>query len=168
MKNSVNKNNPAWQKVLLSRQRHRPQAQDYIDHLFDSFIELHGDRVGGDDPALIGGIATLDGIPVTIIAQQKGHSIAEIKKRKNGMVSPEGYRKSQRLMAQAQKFKRPIITFVDTPGAFAGIGAEEKGQASAIATSLFAMANLKVPVLTIIINQGGSGGALAIAVANEI
>ena len=158
----------AWDTVLLSRKADRPAATDYIDAIFDDFMEFHGDRYFRDDGAVVGGIAAFCGIPVTVIGQQKGKNTKENIKRNFGMPSPEGYRKALRLMKQADKFGRPIICFVDTPGAFCGLEAEERGQGEAIARNLFEMADLKVPVLSIVIGEGGSGGALAMAVANEV
>lgn len=158
----------AWDHVLLSRQSDRPTALDYITRLFPDFMELHGDRCYGDDGAIIGGIATFHGKPVTVIGQQKGKTTKENLKYNFGMPSPEGYRKALRLMKQAETFGRPVICFVDTPGAFCGIEAEERGQGEAIARNLFEMADLKVPVLSIVIGEGGSGGALAVAVANQV
>lgn len=158
----------AWETVTLSRKANRPVASDYIQAIFDDFIELHGDRYYGDDGAVIGGIATFKGMPVTVIGQQKGKNTKENIKRNFGMPSPEGYRKALRLMKQAEDFQRPIICFIDTPGAFCGIEAEERGQGEAIARNLFEMSKLTVPVLSIVIGEGGSGGALALAVANEV
>ncbi|MDD3254020.1 MAG: acetyl-CoA carboxylase carboxyltransferase subunit alpha [Lachnospiraceae bacterium] len=158
----------AWDTVQLSRSGGRPVAADYIEHIFDDFIEFHGDRYFGDDGAIVGGIATFHGMPVTVIGQQKGRTIKENIKRNFGMPSPEGYRKALRLMKQAETFGRPIVCFVDTPGAFCGLEAEERGQGEAIARNLFEMASLTVPVLSIVIGEGASGGALAIAVANEV
>lgn len=158
----------AWDTVQLSRKSDRPVALDYIDQIFDDFMEFHGDRYFGDDGAIVGGIATFQGMPVTVIGQQKGKTTKENLKRNFGMPSPEGYRKALRLMKQADTFGRPIICFVDTPGAFCGIEAEERGQGEAIARNLFEMADLKVPVLSVVIGEGGSGGALAMAVANEV
>ena len=159
---------PAWDRVMTARSAERPTALDYINEIFDDFIELHGDRHYGDDGATVGGIAYLDGCPVTVIGQQKGRTTRENIQRNFGMPSPEGYRKALRLMKQAEKFHRPIINFVDTPGAYPGLEAEEHGQGEAIARNLFEMAALKVPVLSIVIGEGGSGGALALAVANEV
>lgn len=159
---------PAWERVMTARSAERPTALDYIDEIFDDFQEFHGDRHYGDDGATVGGIAYLDGCPVTVIGQQKGRTTRENIKRNFGMPSPEGYRKALRLMKQAEKFGRPIINFVDTPGAYPGLEAEEHGQGEAIARNLFEMASLKVPVLSIVIGEGGSGGALALAVANEV
>lgn len=158
----------AWDHVLLSRRADRLTALDYIQTIFDDFMEFHGDRYYGDDGAVVGGIATFYGIPVTAIGQQKGKNTKDNIKRNFGMPLPEGYRKALRLMKQAEDFKRPVICFVDTPGAFCGIEAEERGQGEAIARNLFQMSDLKVPILSIIIGEGGSGGALAMAVANEV
>ncbi|MCI6886019.1 MAG: acetyl-CoA carboxylase, carboxyltransferase subunit beta [Lachnospiraceae bacterium] len=158
----------AWDTVILSRSAGRPVATDYIHAIFDGFMEFHGDRYFGDDGAIVGGIAMFHGMPVTVIGQQKGKNTKDNIKRNFGMPSPEGYRKALRLMKQAETFGRPIICFVDTPGAFCGLEAEERGQGEAIARNLFEMADLKVPVLSIVIGEGGSGGALAMAVANEV
>lgn len=168
MKNNVYANLTPMDKLTLSRMIERPTALDYIERIFDSFIELHGDRQFRDDPCIIGGIAKLNGIPVTVIGQQKGRNIKENVKRNFGMPNPEGYRKALRFMKQAEKFNRPVICFVDTPGAYPGIGAEERGQGEAIARNLMEMSNLKVPIITIVIGEGGSGGALAMSVADEI
>lgn len=158
----------AWNTVLQSRSADRLVASNYIEALFEGFTEMHGDRLFGDDGAVIGGIATFYGMPVTVIGQEKGKTTKDNLIRNFGMPSPEGYRKALRLMKQAEKFNRPIICFVDTPGAFCGLEAEERGQGEAIARNLFEMSDLKVPVLTIVIGEGGSGGALALAVANEV
>lgn len=158
----------AWERVTISRKNDRPVGQDYIRTLFSDLLEFHGDRCYGDDPAIIGGIARFAGIPVTVIAQVKGKSTKENVAHHFGMPSPEGYRKALRLMKQAEKFKRPILLFVDTPGAFCGIEAEERGQGEAIARNLFAMSSMKVPILSVVIGEGGSGGALALAVADEV
>lgn len=158
----------AWERVTISRKNDRPVGQDYIRTLFSDFLEFHGDRCYGDDPAIIGGIARFAGIPVTVIAQAKGKSTKENVAHHFGMPSPEGYRKALHLMKQAEKFKRPILLFVDTPGAFCGIEAEERGQGEAIARNLFEMSSMKVPVLSVVIGEGGSGGALALAVADEV
>lgn len=157
-----------WDRVQLARKANRYTALDYIEQIFDDFTEFHGDRLYGDDNAIVAGIAYYKGIPVTIIAEQKGRNTKDNIKRNFGMPNPEGYRKALRLMKQAEKFKRPIICFVDTPGAYCGLGAEERGQGEAIARNLMEMSDLKVPVLSIIIGEGGSGGALALAVANEV
>ena len=158
----------AWEKVKAVRKVERPQAFDYMEHIFDFFVESHGDRAFRDDPAIVGGLAFLDGQPVTVIAEHKGKDIKECQRRNFGMPMPEGYRKALRLMKQAEKFNRPIISFVNTAGAFCGIEAEERGQGEAIARNLREMAALKVPVLCIFIGEGGSGGALATAVGNEV
>lgn len=158
----------AWERVQISRSAERPAALDYMQEIFTDFIELHGDRGFRDDGAIVGGIALLDGQPVTVIGQQKGKTTKENITRNFGMASPEGYRKALRLMKQAEKFARPIITFVDTPGAACGIGAEERGQGEAIARNLMEMSGLQVPVLSIVIGEGGSGGALGLAVADEV
>lgn len=158
----------AWEHVKLARDKERPTGKDYIQYLFTDFIEMHGDRCYGDDKAVIGGIALFDGQPVTVIVQEKGHGTKGNIAHNFGMVSPEGYRKSLRLMKQAEKFSRPLICFVDTPGAFCGLEAEERGQGEAIARNLYEMSGLKVPVLSIVIGEGGSGGALALAVADEV
>ena len=158
----------AWDSVLLSRRPDRPTAKDYIDRMFSFFLELHGDRLSGDDGAIVGGIANYYGKPVMVVAEQKGKSIKENKIRNFGMPNPSGYRKVLRLMKHANKFNMPIICIVDTPGAFCGIEAEEKGQAEAIARALFEMSDMTVPILSVVIGEGGSGGALALAVANEV
>ncbi len=158
----------AWDTVLISRKADRPTALDYIHGLFDDFIEFHGDRYFKDDGAIVGGIAFFHGIPVTVIGQAKGKNTKDNIKRNFGMPSPDGYRKALRLMKEAETFGRPIICFVDTPGAFCGLEAEERGQGEAIARNLFEMSSLKVPVLSIVIGEGGSGGALAMATANEV
>ena len=158
----------AWDRVQRSREKGRPSGQDYIDRLFTDFVELHGDRYYKDDPAVVGGIADFQGRTVTVIAQCKGKTTKENLERNFAMPSPEGYRKALRLMKQAEKFHRPVICFVDTPGAFCGMEAEERGQGEAIARNLFEMSGLKVPILSIVIGEGGSGGALALAVADEV
>ena len=158
----------AWERVCRSRSKERPVGKDYIDILFEDFVELHGDRYYRDDPAIIGGIAYFQGICVTVIAQAKGRTTKENLERNFAMPSPEGYRKARRLMKQAEKFHRPGINFVDTPGAFCGMEAEERGQGEAIARNLFELSGLKVPVLSVVIGEGGSGGALALAVADEV
>lgn len=163
-----NSGKSAWDTVQLSRSADRPVASDYINAIFDDFIEFHGDRYYGDDGAIIGGVAMFGDMPVTVIGQQKGKTTKENIKRNFGMPSPEGYRKALRLMKQAETFHRPIICFVDTPGAYCGIEAEERGQGEAIARNLFEMAALTVPTLSIVIGEGGSGGALAMAVGNEV
>ncbi len=154
--------------VKLARAQERWTALDYIDELFDHFIELHGDRNFGDDPAIIGGIATLNNQAITVIGVQKGRNLAENLKRNFGAPHPEGYRKALRLMKQAEKFHRPIVLFVNTAGAFCGVEAEERGEGESIARNLFEMSDLKVPILSIIIGEGGSGGALALGLADEV
>ena len=157
-----------WEHVQLARAKTRPTGKDYIEALFDDFMEFHGDRHCGDDPAVIGGVAFFHGKPVTVLAQEKGEGTRENIARNFGMVSPEGFWKSLRLMQQAEKFHRPVICLVDTPGAFCGLEAEERGQGEAIAKNLYTLAGLTVPVLSIVIGEGGSGGALAFAVADEV
>lgn len=158
----------AFETVKLARKLSRPNAKEYIDYIFNDFIELHGDRGYKDDKAVIGGIGLLDYQPVTIIGIQKGSTIEENIERNFGSPHPEGYRKALRLMKQAEKFKRPVITFINTAGAYCGIGAEERGQGEAIARNLFEMSNLKVPIIAIIIGEGGSGGALALALSDRV
>ncbi|MGO4946351.1 acetyl-CoA carboxylase, carboxyltransferase subunit beta [Blautia sp. Sow4_E7] len=158
----------AWDHVSLARSKERPTGKDYLPWLFDYFTEFHGDRLFGDDPALIGGIAYFAGMPVTVLVQEKGNGTRENIAHNFGMVSPEGYRKSLRLMKQAEKFHRPVICLVDTPGAFCGLEAEERGQGEAIARNLFELSGLKVPILSIVIGEGGSGGALALAAGDEV
>lgn len=158
----------AWQRVELARNPDRPRALDIIANICDDFIELHGDRYFGDDPALIGGIGFINGIPVTIIGNQKGRNLRETMARNGGMANPEGYRKALRLAKQAEKFHRPIITLIDTQGAYPGLGAEERGIGEAIAMNLREFSQLKTPVICIIIGEGGSGGALGIGVGDKI
>lgn len=158
----------AWDRVLLARKTDRPKALDYINSIFEDFIELHGDRNFADDKAIVGGIATFEGRPVTVIGEQKGKKAKENLERNFGMPNPEGYRKALRLMKQAEKFNRPIITFIDTPGAYPGMGAEERGQGEAIARNMYEMSKLRVPIICIVIGEGSSGGALAIAVGDKI
>lgn len=158
----------AWERVELARNPKRKTAIEYIGNIFDEFIELHGDRNFKDDKSIICGLAKIDEQNFTVIAQQKGRNTKENIERNFGMPNPESYRKAIRFMKQAEKFNRPVITFVDTKGAYPGIGAEERGQGEAIAKSMFEMAKLKVPVLCFIIGEGSSGGALAIAVANKV
>jgi acetyl-CoA carboxylase carboxyl transferase subunit alpha len=168
MKTESTQNLSPMEKLALSRLVERPTTLDYIDRIYDGFMEFHGDRNFGDDPSIVGGIARLAGLPVTVIGQQKGRNIKENVKRNFGMTKPEGFRKALRLMKQAEKFHRPVICFVDTPGADPGAGAEERGQGEAIARNLMAMVNLRTPVISIVIGEGGSGGALALSVADEI
>lgn len=158
----------AWDRVVLARAQDRPKAQDYIELLFDDFFEMHGDRRFGDDASIIGGIALFHGQPVTVLAESKGKSLEENMEKHFGMINPEGYRKVLRLAKQAEKFSRPIITFVDTPGAYPGKEAEERGQAQAIAECLSVFSNIKTPVICVVISEGGSGGALALSVADRI
>lgn len=155
-------------KVVLSRDKDRPTTQDYVDNICSNFIEFHGDRLYKDDPSIVGGIGKVGNYNVTIIGHQKGHDTKEKIRRNFGMPHPEGYRKALRLMKQAEKFNRPIITFVDTSGAFCGLEAEERGQGEAIARNLLEMSKLSVPVITFVIGEGGSGGALGIGVGNDI
>jgi acetyl-CoA carboxylase carboxyl transferase subunit alpha len=157
-----------WQVVQLSRHPNRPYMLDYVQRLFTDFVELHGDRAFADDQALVGGLARFDGQPVMVLGQQKGRSTKENILRSFGMPRPEGYRKALRLMKLAERFNRPVIAFIDTPGAYPGIDAEERGQAEAIAVCLEEMAALQVPCISIVIGEGGSGGALAIGVANRL
>lgn len=157
-----------WEKVKLARMSIRPTGLDYIESVFDDFIELHGDRLYGEDRAIVGGLAFFNGTAVTVIAQQKGRNTKENIARNFSMPHPEGYRKALRLMRQAEKFHRPVICFIDTPGAFCGIGAEERGQGEAIASNLAGMATLMTPIISIVISEGGSGGALALGVADRV
>jgi len=157
-----------WDRVQVARHPERPTTLDYINKICTDFIELHGDRVYGDDAAIVGGIAAFNGQPVTIIGHQRGKSTKENIRRNFGMPHPEGYRKALRLMHQAEKFGRPIICFIDTKGAYPGKAAEERGQSEAIARNLFEMAGLRVPIISVVIGEGGSGGALALGVANKI
>lgn len=168
LEQSVYSNMEPWDRVQVARHPERPTTLDYIDLLFEHFIELHGDRVYGDDAAIVGGIASFNGQPITIIGHQRGKTTKENIRRNFGMPHPEGYRKALRLMKQAEKFQRPIICFIDTKGAYPGKAAEERGQSEAIARNLFEMAGLRVPVISIVIGEGGSGGALALGVANKI
>lgn len=158
----------AYEKVLLARAKGRPTGLSYIDHIFQDFVELHGDRRFADDPAIVGGIATLEGKPVTVIAMEKGSDMKDKVRRNFGAPNPEGYRKALRLMEQAEKFRRPVVCFVDTSGAYCGLGAEERGQGQAIAENLVKMAGLRTPIVSVLIGEGGSGGALALAVADQV
>lgn len=157
-----------WQVTQVARHPERPYTLDYIQHIFTDFEELHGDRHFADDAAIVGGLARLDGQPIMVIGQQKGRSTTEKIKRNFGMPYPEGYRKALRLMKMAERFRLPVITFIDTPGAYPGIEAEERGQSEAIAKNLFEMALLKTPIIATVIGEGGSGGALAIGVADHV
>ena len=158
----------AWQRTQVARHLQRPSTLDYIGRLCDSFIELHGDRAFADDHAIVGGLARFNGRPIVVIGHQKGKTLKERMYRNFGMPNPEGYRKALRLMRLAEKFGRPVLTFIDTPGAYPGIGAEERGQAEAIGRNLLVMASLQVPIVTVVIGEGGSGGALAIGVADRL
>ncbi|ACQ54234.1 acetyl-CoA carboxylase carboxyltransferase subunit alpha [Clostridium botulinum] len=158
----------AWQRVTLARLKERPTALDYINIIFDDFIELHGDRSFSDDQSIVCGIGLLNNKSVTVIAQQKGKNLKDNIKRNFGMPKPEGYRKALRIMKQAEKFKRPVVCFIDTPGAFCGIDAEERGQGEAIARNLLEMSRLKTITLSIVIGEGGSGGALALGVSDRV
>ncbi|SHH94081.1 acetyl-CoA carboxylase carboxyl transferase subunit alpha [Sporobacter termitidis DSM 10068] len=158
----------AYEYVTAARSKDRQTGLDFINHIFKGFIELHGDRRFADDPSVVGGLAYLDDIPVTVIATEKGRDTKSRIRRNFGMANPEGYRKAQRLMKQAEKFNRPVVCFVDTSGAYPGIGAEERGQGQAIAESIMEMMTLRVPILSVVIGEGGSGGALALAVADEV
>ena len=158
----------AWDHVQLSRHEKRPYTLDYVKRIFSSFRQIYGDRRFADDPAVVGGLAVLEGQPVMVIGQQKGRTTRERLERNYGMPKPEGYRKALRLMQLAEKFHRPILTFVDTPGAYPGIGAEERGQAQAIAYNLRSMAQLRVPIVVTVLGEGGSGGALAIGIGDRI
>ena len=158
----------AWERVEIARNPKRKTALDYINEIFDEFIELHGDRCYGDDKAMVCGLGRIENQNYTIIAEQKGRNTKENIERNFGMPNPESYRKAIRFMEQAEKFNRPVITFIDTKGAYPGIGAEERGQGEAIASSMLKMAGLKVPIISIVIGEGSSGGALAIGVANKI
>jgi len=168
MKESIYSQLTPWQKVQIARHPSRPNTLDYIKALFTDFLELHGDRLYGDDPAVIGGLARYKGTPVTVIGHLKGHNTKENVSRNFGQAHPEGFRKALRLMKQAEKFKRPVICFIDTAGAYCGMGAEERGQGEAIARNLMVMSALKIPVVSVVIGEGGSGGALALGVANRI
>lgn len=168
LKHEIYDNLQPWDRVQIARHANRPTTLHYIEGLFDNFLELHGDRLYGDDAAIIGGIASFNGQPITVIGHQRGKTTKENIKRNFGMPHPEGYRKALRLMKQAEKFKRPIICFIDTKGAYPGKAAEERGQSEAIARNLVEMAGLKVPVISVVIGEGGSGGALALGVANRI
>ncbi len=162
------KKNEVWNIVEIARNKERPNVRFYIENIFDDFIEFHGDRNFRDDKAVIGGIASIDKISVTVIGVNKGKNVKENVDTNFGMVHPEGYRKALRLMKQAEKFNRPIICFVDTPGAYCGVGAEERGQGQAIAQNLMEMSRLKTPIISIITGEGGSGGALGLSVSDKV
>jgi acetyl-CoA carboxylase carboxyl transferase subunit alpha len=157
-----------WQRTLIARHPERPHTLDYIDMMVEDFVELHGDRRFGDDPAIVGGIGKIGGISMVIIGHQKGRSTKERIYRNFGQPNPEGYRKALRLMKLAERFKRPVVTLIDTPGAYPGIGAEERGQAEAIATNLMEMSRLKTQIVSIVIGEGGSGGALGLSVSDRL
>ena len=157
-----------WQVARVARHESRPYTQDYLDIIAPDFQELHGDRMYADDPAIVGGIGRIDGQAVMFIGHQKGRDTKERVRRNYGMPKPEGYRKAQRLMRMAEKFSMPVVTFIDTPGAYPGVGAEERGQSEAIAHSLYMMAGLKTPIICVVIGEGGSGGALAIGVGDKL
>jgi len=165
---SIFNNLSSWQIAQLARHPKRPYTLDYVERIFTEFDELHGDRTFGDDKAIVGGVARLDGKPVMIIGHQKGRDIKEKVRRNFGMPQPEGYRKAMRLMQMAERFKMPLLTFIDTPGAYPGIEAEERGQSEAIARNLAVMASLRTPVIATVIGEGGSGGALAIGVCDHL
>ncbi|WP_126455533.1 acetyl-CoA carboxylase carboxyl transferase subunit alpha [Sulfuriflexus mobilis] len=165
---SIFKSLSPWQVSQLARHPQRPYLLDYIERIFDDFEELHGDRAYADDPAIVGGLARLEGRPVMVIGQQKGRDTKEKIERNFGMPRPEGYRKALRLMEMAERFRLPVLTFIDTPGAYPGIDAEERGQSEAIARNLFVMAELKTPIVCTVIGEGGSGGALAIGVGDRV
>lgn len=157
-----------WQRVQLSRHPERPYTLSYVERIFTNFTELHGDRQVNDDKAMVGGMAEIDGIPVMVMGQQKGVNTKMRQMRNFGMANPEGYRKALRLMKMAEKFNHPVITFIDTPGAFPGLEAEERGQGEAIARNLFEMVNLKIPVICVVIGEGASGGALGIGIGDKV
>src|SRR4249919_341739 len=160
--------NPAWERVQLARHPKRPHSLDYIERLFTDFQEIHGDRAFGDDPAIVAGMGRFEGRPVMVVAEQKGRDTKQKVYRNFGMPKPEGYRKALRVMKIAEKFRRPILTFIDTPGAYPGIDAEERGQAEAIAFNLREMSQIRVPIIVTITGEGGSGGALAIGVGDRV
>ena len=168
LEKDIYNNMKPWDRVQIARHPNRPTSLDYISYLFTDFLEMHGDRAFGDDEAIVGGIAKYKGLPVTVIGHQRGKDTKENIRRNFGMPHPEGYRKALRLMKQADKFKRPIICFIDTKGAYPGKAAEERGQSEAIAKNLFEMASMEVPIVCIVIGEGGSGGALGLGVGNHI
>lgn len=168
MRTELFSNLTRWQKTLLARHPDRPYTLDYISLLVEDFMEFHGDRFFGDDPAVVGGLGKIGGYPAVIIGHQKGRGVRERIRRNFGQPHPEGYRKALRLMKLAERFKRPVVTFIDTPGAYPGIGAEERGQAEAIARNLLEMSRLKTPIISVVIGEGGSGGAIAMGVADRL
>lgn len=168
LRSDIYSNLTPWQKTLIARHPERPYTLDYIGLIAEDFVELHGDKRFADDPAIVGGIGRINGLPMFVIGHQKGRGTKERVYRNFGQPNPEGYRKAMRLMKLAERFKMPVITLIDTPGAFPGIGAEERGQAEAIANNLMEMARLKTPIIAIVIGEGGSGGALALSVADRL
>ncbi|GAB4388864.1 MAG: acetyl-CoA carboxylase carboxyltransferase subunit alpha [Thermodesulfovibrionales bacterium] len=168
LRSEIFQNLTSWQKTLIARHPDRPYTMDYISLMVEDFVELHGDRAFGDDPAIVGGLGKIGGVPVVLIGHQKGRGVKERIKRNFGQPHPEGYRKALRLMKLAERFKKPVVTFIDTPGAYPGIGAEERGQAEAIARNLLEMARLRTPTISVVIGEGGSGGAIAIGVADRL
>lgn len=168
LRQQVYANLTRWQRVQIARHPERPYTLDYVQHVFTDFVELHGDRCFGDDGAIVGGLARFDSVPVVVVGHQKGRTTQENLRRNFGMPNPEGYRKALRLFRLAEKFQRPVISFLDTPGAFPGIEAEERGQAEAIARNLFEMARLRSPIIVVVIGEGGSGGALGIGVGDRV
>lgn len=168
LRSEIFSNLTPWQKVLIARHPERPYTLDYIAMIVEDFIELHGDRRFADDPAIVGGIGKINGTSMVIIGHQKGRGTKERIVRNFGQPNPEGYRKALRLMKLAERFKRPVVTFIDTPGAYPGMGAEERGQAEAIATNLMEMSKLKIPIISFVIGEGGSGGALALSIADRL
>jgi acetyl-CoA carboxylase carboxyl transferase subunit alpha len=168
LRSEIFSNVTPWQRTLMARHPERPYTLDYISIMAEDFVELHGDRRFGDDPAIVGGVGKIGGIPMVIIGHQKGRSTKERIYRNFGQPNPEGYRKALRLMKLAERFKRPVVTLIDTPGAYPGIGAEERGQAEAIATNLMEMARLRTPIIAVVIGEGGSGGALGLSVADKL
>jgi acetyl-CoA carboxylase carboxyl transferase subunit alpha len=168
LRSEIYSNITPWQRTLVARHPERPYTLDYISMMVEDFVELHGDRRFADDPAIVGGVGKIGGIPMVIIGHQKGRSTKDRIYRNFGQPNPEGFRKALRLMKLAERFKRPVVTLIDTPGAYPGIGAEERGQAEAIATNLMEMARLKTPVIAVVIGEGGSGGALGLSVADKL
>ncbi|HMK55267.1 MAG TPA: acetyl-CoA carboxylase carboxyltransferase subunit alpha [Dissulfurispiraceae bacterium] len=168
LRSEIFSNITPWQRTQIARHPDRPYTLDYIDMIAEDFVELHGDRRFGDDPAIVGGVGRIGGVPMVIIGHQKGRSTKDRIFRNFGQPNPEGYRKALRLMKLAERFRRPVVTLIDTPGAFPGIGAEERGQAEAIAMNLMEMARLKTPIISVVIGEGGSGGALALSVADRL
>lgn len=168
LRNEIFQSLTSWQKTQIARHPDRPYTMDYINLMVEDFVELHGDRAFGDDPAVVGGLGKIGGVPVVLVGHQKGRGVKERIKRNFGQPHPEGYRKALRLMKLAERFKKPVVTFIDTPGAYPGIGAEERGQAEAISRNLLEMARLRTPTISIVIGEGGSGGAIAIGVADRL